>query len=88
MAMPQAMMDGNDSSISFAMTTSVNGMATSAKYGVLDMNARYGNSPTADMLRRNGFDRPVWESFVVLGVLFVVTLGIAYGLLAGRKQQC
>ncbi len=37
--MPKAMTDGNERSISPVMTTSVKGMAMSAKYGVVDMKA-------------------------------------------------
>ena len=37
--MPNAMIDGNDRSISLAMITIVSGSAMMAKKGVVDMNA-------------------------------------------------
>ena len=37
--MPQAMIEGNDRSISSVITTRVSGMATMAKYGVAPMKA-------------------------------------------------
>ncbi len=39
--MPMAMTDGNERSISFAMTTMVKGMAIMAKKGIEDMKAEY-----------------------------------------------
>jgi hypothetical protein len=71
--MPMAMMEGNERSISFAMTTIVRGMAIMAKKGIEDMKAEYisGDKKVegAEMINITHKDRktpkiPSWALFV------------------------